>query len=59
MRLLSKKIKMMYDYTWIHLMKSSRKTLYGKKGKLHKQFDHDDFASDCNSSEMDMLVSKL
>ena len=31
--------------------------LYGKKGKLHKLFDHDDFASDCNSSEMDMLVS--
>ena len=31
--------------------------LYGKQGKLHKQFDHDDFAFDCNSSEMDMLVS--
>ena len=31
--------------------------LYGKKGKLHKQFDHDDFASDCNSSQMNMLVS--
>ena len=31
--------------------------LYGKKGKLHKLFDHDDFASDCNSSEMDMVVS--
>ena len=31
--------------------------LYGKKGKLHKYFDHDDFASDCNSSHMGMLVS--
>ena len=31
--------------------------LYGKQGKLHKYFDHDKFASDCNSSEMDMLVS--
>ena len=31
--------------------------LYGKQGKLHKHFDHDKFASDCNSSEMDMLVS--
>ena len=30
--------------------------LYGKQGKLHKHFDHDKFASDCNSSEMDMLV---
>ena len=31
--------------------------LYGKKGKLHKYFDHDDFASDCNSSQMNILVS--
>jgi len=31
--------------------------LYGKKGKLHKHFDHDKFASDCNSSQIDMLIS--
>ena len=31
--------------------------LYGRKGKLHKHFDHDYFASDCNSSQMNILVS--
>jgi site-specific DNA-adenine methylase len=31
--------------------------LYGKKGSMHKRFDHDKFAADCNSHNMDMLVS--
>jgi len=31
--------------------------LYGKQGSMHKRFDHDKFAADCNSNNMDMLVS--
>jgi DNA adenine methylase len=31
--------------------------LYGNKGSMHKGFDHDKFATDCNSNNMDMLVS--
>jgi len=31
--------------------------LYGKKGSMHKGFDHDKFAADCNSNNIDMLVS--
>jgi DNA adenine methylase len=31
--------------------------LYGCKGSMHKGFDHDKFAADCNSNNMDMLVS--
>jgi site-specific DNA-adenine methylase len=31
--------------------------LYGRKGSMHKGFDHDKFASDCDSNDMDMLVS--
>jgi len=31
--------------------------LYGRKGSMHKGFDHDKFAADCNSNNMDMLVS--
>jgi DNA adenine methylase len=31
--------------------------LYGNKGSMHKGFDHDKFAADCNSNDMDMLVS--
>jgi DNA adenine methylase len=31
--------------------------LYGHKGSMHKGFDHDKFAADCNSNNMDMLVS--
>jgi len=31
--------------------------LYGKKGSMHKGFDHDDFAAKCADSKMDMLVS--
>ncbi len=31
--------------------------LYGRKGSMHKGFDHDKFAADCNTNNMDMLVS--
>ena len=31
--------------------------LYGNKGSMHKGFDHDKFATDCDSNDMDMLVS--
>jgi len=31
--------------------------LYGKKGEMHKSFDHDKFADDCDKSDIDMLVS--
>ena len=31
--------------------------LYGKKGDMHKRFDHDRFAHDCDVNSMDMMVS--
>jgi site-specific DNA-adenine methylase len=31
--------------------------LYGRKGSMHKGFDHDKFASDCDANDMDQLVS--
>ena len=31
--------------------------LYGNKGSMHKRFDHDQFASDCDSNNMDQLIS--
>jgi DNA adenine methylase len=31
--------------------------LYGSKGSMHKGFDHDKFAADCDSNDMDQLVS--
>ena len=31
--------------------------LYGKKGSMHKGFDHDLFATDCDSCSMDCLIS--
>ena len=31
--------------------------LYGKKGELHKSFDHDKFAEVCNITNMNMMVS--
>ena len=31
--------------------------LYGRKGSMHKGFDHDKFASDCDSCSMDQLIS--
>ena len=31
--------------------------LYGKKGAMHKGFDHDEFAVNCSQSKVDMLIS--
>lgn len=31
--------------------------LYGNKGSMHKGFDHDKFATDCDSNDMNQLVS--
>ena len=31
--------------------------LYGNKGSMHKGFDHDKFAADCDLNNMDMMVS--
>jgi DNA adenine methylase len=31
--------------------------LYGKKGEMHKGFDHDRFASDCDECQMPQLIS--
>ena len=31
--------------------------LYGRKGSMHKGFDHDKFASDCDANDMDQLIS--
>jgi DNA adenine methylase len=31
--------------------------LYGKKGSMHKRFDHDKFAADCDTNDMDQLIS--
>ena len=31
--------------------------LYGKKGDMHKGFDHDEFANNCSQSKIDMLIS--
>ncbi len=31
--------------------------LYGHKGSMHKGFDHDKFAADCDSNDMDQLIS--
>ena len=31
--------------------------LYGKKGSMHKKFDHDDFAKNCEIYNSEMLIS--
>ena len=31
--------------------------IYGKRGEMHKYFDHDKFAEDCNKSEISMMIS--
>ena len=31
--------------------------LYGKKGSMHKGFDHDSFASECDKHDIPMLIS--
>ena len=34
-----------------------KSNLYGKKGSMHKSFDHDKFAADCNANKMHQLIS--
>ena len=31
--------------------------LYGKSGSMHKGFDHDKFAEDCDNHKIDMMIS--
>ena len=31
--------------------------LYGHKGSMHKKFDHDRFAADCDARKIDMMIS--
>ena len=31
--------------------------LYGRKGSMHKGFDHDKFAADCDKYDIPMLIS--
>ena len=31
--------------------------LYGRKGSMHRGFDHDKFSADCDANDMDQLVS--
>jgi len=31
--------------------------LYGRKGSMHKGFDHDKFAADCDANPMDQMIS--
>ena len=31
--------------------------LYGRSGSMHKGFDHDKFAADCDANDMDQLIS--
>ena len=35
----------------------SDSTLYGKNGSMHKKFDHNEFAKNCNECSMDMMIS--
>jgi DNA adenine methylase len=34
-----------------------KNNLYGNKGSMHKGFDHDKFAVDCDANDMDQLIS--
>jgi len=58
------------NYSYDHLLDGERSSfvyldppydikdnLYGRKGSMHKGFDHDKFASDCDSCSMDQLIS--
>ena len=58
------------NYSYDHLMDGNKgafmyldppydikNNLYGNKGSMHKGFDHDKFASDCNTCNMDQLIS--
>ena len=60
------------EYSYEHLMENNihdglfmyldppydiKDNLYGKKGDMHKRFDHDKFAEDCDRHTIDMMVS--
>ena len=60
------------EYSYEHLMENDihdglfmyldppydiKDNLYGKKGDMHKRFDHDKFAEDCDRHTIDMMVS--
>ena len=44
-------------FTYLDPPYDIKDNLYGKKGDMHKRFDHDKFAEDCSSHESKMLVS--
>ena len=57
-----------YEYLMDHDMHSGifmyldppydiKDNLYGKKGSMHKSFDHDKFAADCDKHDIPMLIS--
>ena len=39
------------------LTKQNANNLYGKRGSMHEGFDHDLFATHCNESGMDCMIS--
>ena len=60
------------QYSYEHLMKNDihdglfmyldppydiKDNLYGKSGSMHKGFDHDKFAKDCDKYDIDMMIS--
>ena len=44
-------------FTYLDPPYDIKDNLYGKKGEMHKSFDHDKFAENCDKSDIDMLVS--
>ena len=46
-----------YSFMYLDPPYDIKDNLYGRKGSMHKGFDHDKFASDCDSNAMDSMVS--
>ncbi len=46
-----------YSYDYLDPPYDIKDNLYGTKGSMHKGFDHDKFAADCDANNMDQLVS--
>ena len=44
-------------FTYLDPPYDIKDNLYGKKGGMHKKFDHDQFASDCDTFTSPMLIS--
>ena len=44
-------------FTYLDPPYDIKDNLYGKKGGMHKRFDHDQFASDCDTFTSPMLIS--